>query len=171
MVMISDRPAEAEDRAVPGHWEDDLIIGKDMRSAVAPWSSGAPDTCCCCTCPTVATRPVSSGRYTRPSARCRTSCAVASPGTQARRWPTTPASPSPPASRSTSATRTSHGRAAQTRASNGLLRQYMPKATDLSVHTADDLARYARSLNNRRRKTLGHMKPSERLAELLAHTG
>jgi IS30 family transposase len=54
---------------------------------------------------------------------------------------------------------------------NGLLRQYMPKATDLSVHSAEDLARFARSLNNRPRKTLGFMKPSEKLAELLALTG
>lgn len=39
---------------------------------------------------------------------------------------------------------------------------------DLSVHTAEDLARFADSLNNRPRKTLGYLKPSERLAELLA---
>ena len=54
---------------------------------------------------------------------------------------------------------------------NGLLRQYMPKSTDLSAHTAEELAGFARSLNNRPRKTLGYMKPSEKLAELSAQTG
>jgi IS30 family transposase len=54
---------------------------------------------------------------------------------------------------------------------NGLLRQYMPKGTDLSAHSAEDLARFAASLNNRPRETLGFMKPSEKLVELVAMTG
>ena len=51
------------------------------------------------------------------------------------------------------------------------LREYLPKGTDLSVHSADDLARIAASLNNRPRKTLGFMTPSDKLTELLAHSG
>jgi len=47
----------------------------------------------------------------------------------------------------------------------------MPKSTDLSVHSAQDLAGIARSLNNRPSETLGFMKPLEKLIELLAHTG
>ena len=53
---------------------------------------------------------------------------------------------------------------------NGLVRQYMPKGTDLSAHSAEDLAGIARSLNDRPRKTLGFMKPSEALTQL-APTG
>jgi hypothetical protein len=53
---------------------------------------------------------------------------------------------------------------------NGLLRQYMPKGTDLSALTETDLDAIARSLNNRPRKRLGFMRPSERLTELLAMT-
>ena len=53
---------------------------------------------------------------------------------------------------------------------NGLLRQYLPKGTDLPAHSAGDLARIAASLNGRPRKTLEFMTPSEKLTELPAHT-
>jgi IS30 family transposase len=54
---------------------------------------------------------------------------------------------------------------------NGLLRQYMPKGTDLSIHSAEGLALIADSLNRRPRKALGFMTPVEKLAEVLALTG
>ncbi len=51
---------------------------------------------------------------------------------------------------------------------NGLLRQYFPKGTDLAAHTPEDLATVAAELNSRPRKTLGWETPAKRLAKLLA---
>ena len=68
--------------------------------------------------------------------------------------------------RSTSAIHTAHGSAAPTR-TNGLLRQYFPKGTDLSTHSAEEIAAVAAALNSRPRKTLDWKTPAEALDQLL----
>jgi IS30 family transposase len=185
-VMNSARPPEADDRAVPGHWEGDLIIGLN-RSAIGtlverstrftmllhlPRMEGYGVQ------PRMKNGPALAGRGAE-AVRDAIAATITTPPDQLRRTLTWDrgkemaqhaqlridtgvrvffADPHSPWQRGTNE-------------NNGLLRQYMPKGTDLSVHTAEDLAEFARSLNNRPRKTLGYMKPSERLAELLAHTG
>jgi transposase, IS30 family len=171
MVMISERPAEAGDRAVPGHWEGDLIIGKDCRSAVGTLVER--------TTRYVLLLHLPGGRDAHLVEQAMRRAITALPATLARTitWdqgkemayhadftiatgiPVYFCDPHKPWQRGSNEN------------TNGLLRQYLPKGTDLSVHSAEDLARIAASLNNRPRKTLGFMKPSEKLAELLAHTG
>lgn len=170
MVMISERPAEAEDRAVPGHWEGDLLIGGDLKSAVGTLVER--------TTRYVLLLHLPGGRDAHLVEQAMRHAISALPGELARTitWdqgkemayhadftiatgiPVYFCDPHKPWQRGSNEN------------TNGLLRQYLPKGTDLSVHSAEDLTRIAASLNTRPRKTLGFMTPSAKLAELVAHT-
>jgi IS30 family transposase len=171
MVMISERPPEVEDRAVPGHWEGDLILGAGMKSAVGtlverstryvlllhlPNGKGAHEV----------EHAMTQAIATLPAELARTitwdqgkEMARHAEFTVATGIPVYFCDPHAPWQRGSNEN------------TNGLLRQYMPKGTDLGAHSAEDLARIQRSLNGRPRKTLGYLTPSERLNELIALTG
>jgi IS30 family transposase len=167
-VMLRERPAEADDRAVPGHWEGDLIMGSVVsNSAIATLVErttryvllvhlGADHTAA-----NVAKRLQEEiqrlPRHLFKSLTWDQGVEMAhhaqfSLDTKIRVYFCPPHSP------------WLRGTNENT---NGLLRQYFPKGTDLTVHSQADLDRVAHELNNRPRQTLNWMKPSEQLTELM----
>jgi IS30 family transposase len=167
MVMLSERPAEAEDRAVPGHWEGDLIVGTNSRSAVGtlverstrlvlllhlPDDHGAKSVEAAMV-KTIATLPSELARSVTWDQGVEMANHVNF--TVATGVPVYFCDPHSPWQRGSNEN------------TNGLLRQYMPKSTDVSRLSADDLAGIQRSLNGRPRKTLGYMTPLEKLFEVV----
>jgi transposase, IS30 family len=170
MVMISERPAEVADRAVPGHWEGDLIMGRANRSAVGtlverstryvlllhlPKGKNATDvrnamTEAIATLPTKLARSVTWDQG-KEMAKHRDF-------TIATGVPVYFCDPHSPWQRGSNEN------------TNGLLRQFLPKGADLSVFSRADLDEIERKMNGRPRKTLDWLNPSEKLKELIATT-
>ena len=170
MVMISDRPAEAADRAVPGHWEGDLIIGKGGKSAVGTLVERSTRYVMLCHLPNGHSAPevekaIKKAIRRMPKELMRS--LTWDQGSELARHREITISTGVPIYFCDPHSPWQRGSNENT---NGLLRQYMPKGTDLSLHGAKDLLKFERSLNDRPRMTLGYMKPKEKLAELVALT-
>ena len=168
MVMISDRPAEADDRAVPGHWEGDLIIGKNNASAIGTLVERATRFTLLLHLP---------DGYDAVHVEQAMQAAIGDLPTQLWRSLTWDQGIEMARHRElTAATELpvyfcdphSPWQRGSNENTNGLLRQYFPRGTDLSIHSAAHLATVAAQLNGRPRKTLGWRTPAEALNALLS---
>jgi IS30 family transposase len=182
-ILISERPAEAQDRAVPGHWEGDLIVGLDSSAIGTLVERMTRFT-------VLLHLPRMDGHGTEP--RIKNGPALAGHGAAAVRDAIAEAISTLPEQLRRSLTWDQGAEMAQhaqlridtglqiyfcdphspwqrgtNENTNGLLRQYFPKGTDLARHARGDLDAVALALNTRPRKTLGWKTPAEALDQLL----
>ena len=169
MVNIAERPPEADDRAVPGHWEGDLIIGKNQASQIGTLverSSGfvqllhLPNAR---TADVVAEAMINAIKDLPEELRRTLTWDQGSEMAEHARISIDAGidiyfcDPHSPWQRATNEN------------TNGLLRQYFPKGTDLSVHSAEYLAEVAAELNNRPRQRYDFDSPAQVLNRLLSN--
>ena len=169
MVNISQRPAEVADRAVPGHWEGDLIMGAQSKSAIGtlverttrftmllhlPDDHGAVAVQEAIVAKMAQLPAILRKTLTWDQGREMANHIAIAEAAQLDIYFCDPHSPWQRGSNENT---------------NGLLRQYFAKGTDLSIFPADYLDYVATKLNNRPRKTLGWKTPAEALDELLSN--
>ncbi len=162
MRMIDERPAEVRDRVQAGHWEGDLIMGAGNRSAIGTLVER--------TTRFLILLPFTEGVATTEGVRQAITAALADQPAGLRRtltWDQGKELALHP--QITAATGTdvffcdphSPWQRGSNENMNGLLRDYFPKGTDLSAHTADDVVRIAAEVNDRPRKTLAWQRPAD----------
>jgi IS30 family transposase len=169
MVMISERPPEVEDRAVPGHWEGDLITGAKNQSAIGTLVERTTSYLALCHLPddhsalSVQQAVIDEVRDMPDELRKSLTwdqgaeLALHKQITIATNLDVYFCDPHSPWQRGSNEN------------TNGLLRQYFPKGTDLSVHSKAELVRVARLMNNRPRKKLGWYTPIEAMNYVIEH--
>jgi transposase, IS30 family len=167
MINISERPAEAADRAVPGHWEGDLLIGRRNATAIATLVERSSGYAMLVSLPDgykpEHVAPALAGKIRTLPDELRRSLTW-DQGPEMRDWQQVRVDagievyfcdPHAPWQRGTSEN------------TNGLLRQYFPKGTDFSGVSQAALDAVAHELNDRPRKRLDFYKPTEKITDLL----
>jgi IS30 family transposase len=167
MVMVSERPAEAADRAVPGHWEGDLIIGKNGRSAIGTLVERSTRF--------VLLLHLPDGHDAAAVAQAMTEAMATLPAALRRSLARDQGKEMAGHAQITLATGLqvyfcdphSPWQRGSNENTNGLLRQYFPKGTSLAAHSREHLDAVAAQLNARPRKTLGWRTPAQALDHAL----